>query len=132
VTATLRVGSVMPLTRSATGLIFAANLPRSRWSERVKRELADNRRQGVDPQTLADFLPQLEAIRTAGCAATSGFIPGISGMAAPAVSGDGEMALAVVALGHSASFDPQVREIRTALLIHARRISAALGGPVGG
>jgi len=128
VTETLRVGSVMPLTHSATGLIFAANQPQTRWLYLVKRELVDNRRHGIQPQVLAEFLPQLELIRQQGYAATSGFIPGISGMAAPVFSPDGVMELAVVALGHSASFDVQAAQIRECVLEQARRIASRLGG----
>jgi DNA-binding IclR family transcriptional regulator len=128
VTATLRVGSVMPLTRSATGLVFAGHLPKSRWLHRVTQELAENRRQNLEPHTLTELTRQFPAIRASGYAATSGFIPGISGMAAPVFSEGGEMALAVVTLGHSASFDPQAKDIRAALLDHARRISSRLGG----
>ena len=127
VTATLRVGSVMPLTRSATGLVFTANTPESRWLRLVKQELALNRRHGLEPQALPGLLPQLAQIRRQGYAATSGFIPGISGMAAPVLTEDGAIELAIVALGHSASFDPQSREIREALLAQAALASARLG-----
>ncbi len=128
VTATLRVGSVMPLTRSATGLVFAANLPESCWLPRVIQELKDNRRGGLMPRTLAELSPRLAEIRSAGCAETRGFIPGITGMAAPSFGEGAEIALAVVALGHSASFDPQASKIREALVDRARRISTRLGG----
>lgn len=128
VTATLRVGSVMPLTRSATGLVFAANQPQTRWLDLVKRELVDNRRHGIQPQVRAEFLPQLELIRQQGYAATSGFIPGISGMAAPVFSPDGIMELAVVALGHSPSFDAQAMHIRERVLEQVGRIASRLGG----
>jgi hypothetical protein len=37
----LRVGSVMPLSRSATGLLFLAFLPEPRWSALLKAELAN-------------------------------------------------------------------------------------------
>jgi DNA-binding IclR family transcriptional regulator len=128
VTATLRVGSVMPLTRSATGLVFTAHLARSRWLPLVKRELADNRRHGMTPQKLPHLLPQLEQIRRQGHAATSGFIPGISGMAAPVFADDHSLELVIVALGHSASFDSQAKLIRAALVNQARKISIRLGG----
>jgi DNA-binding IclR family transcriptional regulator len=128
VTATLRVGSVMPLTRSATGLVFLANQVASRSLRLVKQELADNRRHGLKPQTMANLLPDLEQIRQQGYAATSGFIPGISGMAVPAFADDGSLELAVVALGHSVSFDRHAPRIREALLTHAIQISARLGG----
>ncbi len=132
VTATLRVGSVMPLTRSATGLVFAAHMPRGRWLGLVKRELADNRRRRLTPCTLAELDRKLERIRRRGYASVRGFIPGISGAAVPIAGEDGSMELAMIALGHSASFDPDARRIRQALVTHAARLSARLGGRIDG
>jgi DNA-binding IclR family transcriptional regulator len=128
VTATLRVGSVMPLTRSATGLVFTANQPKGNWLGLVKQELSDNRRRGLHPQAMTELLPDLELIRRQGYATASGFIPGISGMAAPVFAGDGSLELALVALGHSASFDPAAQRIRKALLSQAVRLSGRLRG----
>lgn len=127
VAATLRVGSVMPLTRSATGLVALAHMPQSRWMPLVKQELAENRRSGLQPQNLADILQQIESISHAGYAATSGFIPGISGMAAPVFAEDGSMALVIVTLGYSASFDDAASRIATALLSQCARLSERLG-----
>ena len=73
VTATLRVGSVMPLTRSATGLVFAAHMPRSRWLGLVKRELAENRRRRLKPRTLAELEPQARAHPAARLCGRQGF-----------------------------------------------------------
>ena len=132
VTATLRVGSVMPLTRSATGLVFAAHMPRSRWLGLVKRELAENRRRRLKPRTLAELNRKLERIRQRGYAAVRGFIPGISGVAAPVAGDDGSMELAMIALGHSASFDPDAQRIQRAIVTQAARLSARLGGRIDG
>jgi len=128
VTATLRVGSVMPVTRSATGRVFAAHRPRKHWMAMAKRELTENRRQHLEPQTLAGFEAELEAVRRHGVAATSGFIPGISGMAVPVFAADGALELALVALGHSPSFDPLASKISQALKFQAARLSARLRG----
>jgi DNA-binding IclR family transcriptional regulator len=127
VAATLRVGSIMPLTRSATGLVFIANQPQRRWQTLVRQELAENRRNELQPQSLSDLQPQLEQIRREGYAVTSGFIPGISGMAAPVFAEDGSMALAIITLGHSASFDQSRERIAASLLIESKRLSARLG-----
>ncbi|MBA5844819.1 IclR family transcriptional regulator domain-containing protein, partial [Escherichia coli] len=39
--ASLKLGDVMPLLGSATGLLFAAYLPRSKTAAMLERELAD-------------------------------------------------------------------------------------------
>jgi DNA-binding IclR family transcriptional regulator len=127
VAATLRVGSIMPLTRSATGLVFISNQPKSGWQTLVRQELAENRRNGLQPQSLSDLQPQLDQIRREGYAATSGFIPGITGMAAPVFAEDGSMALAIVTLGHSASFDPSRERIASSLVAESKRLSVRLG-----
>ena len=62
VSASLRTGAVMPLTRSATGQAFLAFLPQETTAPWVKKELADNLRQGLTP-TGRDEVDQLSAIR---------------------------------------------------------------------
>lgn len=42
--ASLKLGDVMPLLGSATGLVFAAYLPRGKTAAMIERELADTRR----------------------------------------------------------------------------------------
>src|SRR5579883_2597101 len=54
VAASLRVGSVMPLTRSATGQVFLAFLPRETTLPFVSRELTDNARKGLAPSGQAE------------------------------------------------------------------------------
>ncbi len=127
VTASLRVGSVMPLTRSATGLVFLAHESKQRWSALVRQELADNRRRGLKPEDIAHLERQISDIRRAGYAAISDFIPGITGLAAPAFAHDGSIALAVISLGHSASFQPALDGIRAALLRYSSQLSSQLG-----
>jgi DNA-binding IclR family transcriptional regulator len=127
VTATLRVGSVMPLSRSATGQAFLAHLPENRWLLLLKRELADNTRQGIRPQSVAELSDRLRDIRTSGMSHASEFIAGISGMAAPIFGDQGSMVLALVTLGYSAGFEPRQGEIRAALHQAAQQLSRRLG-----
>jgi DNA-binding IclR family transcriptional regulator len=127
VTATLRVGSVMPLSRSATGQAFLAHLPESRWQLLLKRELADNTRQGLRPQSLAELTGRLRDIRASGVSYASQFIDGISGMAAPVFDVDGSMILALVTLGYSAAFEPRRDEIRATVRQAAQQLSRRLG-----
>jgi DNA-binding IclR family transcriptional regulator len=127
VSATLRVGSVMPLSRSATGQAFLAHLPENRWQSLLKRELADNTRQGIRPQSVAELSDRMRDIRTSGVSHTIEFIAGISGMAAPIFGDQGSMVLALVTLGYSAGFEPRQGEIRTALHQAAQQLSRRLG-----
>lgn len=127
VSATLRVGSVLPLSRSATGQAFLAHLPESRWHLHLKRELADNARRDLRPQSLAELSERLRDIRASGVSHSSEFIAGISGMAAPVFDADGAMVLALVTLGYSAGFDAHRGEIRSALHQAAEQLSRRLG-----
>jgi DNA-binding IclR family transcriptional regulator len=127
VSATLRVGSVMPLSRSATGLMFLAYLPERQWSALLKAELADNTRQHFKPDSLAGLQPTLEQIRRQGYSRTSDFIPGITGIAAPVFGYDQVLQLALVTLGYSAGFEREETRIRPALLRCALALSRRLG-----
>src|SRR5689334_14406100 len=88
VSATLRVGSVMPLSRSATGLLFLAFMPERVCAPLLKAELATNVRQGLTPRLSTELQPTLERIRSQGYSRTSQFIPGITGIAAPVLGAD--------------------------------------------
>lgn len=127
VAATLRVGSVMPLTRSATGLVFAAWQPERKWIALAREELARNRRYALQPRSIRQLRGALAPIRARGLAATDAFIPGVSGMAAPVFDHDGALAAALVVLGYSAGFKAAGKRVAAALCAHAARLSARLG-----
>jgi DNA-binding IclR family transcriptional regulator len=127
VSATLRVGSVAPLSRSATGLVFLAFLPERPWSALLKAELAGNVRQRFRPQSEAELEPTLKRIRRQGYSRASNFIPGITGLAAPVFGFDNSLALALVTLGYSVGFEAAEVNIRAALLRAAQQLSKRLG-----
>jgi DNA-binding IclR family transcriptional regulator len=127
VSASLRVGAVMPLTRSATGGAFLGFLPTETTQLWVKKELADHARQGLIPTTREQVDHLIAQTRRRGFARTSEFIPGISGMAAPVFDHTGAMALALVALGYSKPFDAAFDAISTAVLHKADQLSRRLG-----
>jgi DNA-binding IclR family transcriptional regulator len=127
VTATLRVGSVMPLSRSSTGLAFLAFLPEGRWRALLKRELQDNVRSGLKPRTIGAVTDQLTEIRSSGLAWTGDFIAGITGMAAPVFDADGSMTLALITLGYAAAVESRLSEIKSSLVQAARGLSTRLG-----
>ena len=127
VAASLRVGSVMPLTRSATGRVFLTFLPRSMTDRRSKEELADNARNSLQPTSNAEIESVMKATRRLGYAHTSDFIPGIAGAAAPVFDHAGELSLALVVLGYSKPFDSDLERIAAALMREARALSLRLG-----
>jgi len=127
VSATLRVGSVMPLSRSATGLLFLAFLPERRCATLLKSELAANAKQRFSPQSPAELQPALDEIRRQGYSRTSEFIPGITGMAAPVFGVENSLTLALVTLGYSVGFEAGKTTIRAALLRSAGQLSKRLG-----
>jgi DNA-binding IclR family transcriptional regulator len=128
VAASLRVGSVMPLTRSATGNAFLTWLPEVQTRALVRAELEENRRLRLAPASAADVERAVADARRHGLARTSHFIPGISGIAAPVFTHTGDMELALIALGYSATLDlslsgPHVAAVRR----RAEWLSARLG-----
>lgn len=127
VAATLRAGSVMPLTRSATGGAFLAFRPREMTQAAVRKELAENARKGLTPTTQEAVEAIIEQTRRQGFAHTSDFIPGIGGMAAPVFDHSGAMVLALVALGYSKPFDDDFSRISAAVLRTAAALSVRLG-----
>lgn len=127
VAASLRVGSVMPLTRSATGRAFLTFMPREATLAGLRRELADNARKGLAPRTEEEIHSVLTQAREQGYARTSDFIPGIGGMAAPIYDHSGAMVLALVALGYSKPFDAQFHSICSAVLKTASALCARMG-----
>jgi DNA-binding IclR family transcriptional regulator len=127
VAASLRVGSVMPLTRSATGGAFLAYLPRASTDKWVKREISEQARKALPPTTLEEVEQWIAATRRRGFASTSDFIPGIGGMAAPVFDHTGSMALALIALGYSKPFNAALGTISAAVLKKAAALSRRLG-----
>lgn len=126
VAASLRLGSVMPLTRSATGRAFLAFRSRE-MSAGVRRELADNARKGLTPTTQEELELIVEQARREGFAQTSDFIPGIAGIAVPVFDHSGEMVLALVALGYSKPFEGNFQRISATVLNAAAALSRRLG-----
>jgi DNA-binding IclR family transcriptional regulator len=108
---TMRVGTVLPLARSASGRLFITYLPPEKaaaadLTERARKALATD-------------------ARRRGCARTiGGVLPGVSGLAAP-IFDDAESIVAVVsAYGRSATFDASWDgPLANAVRAFARRLS---------
>jgi DNA-binding IclR family transcriptional regulator len=103
VTMNVRVGSALPLTRSALGLAFLAHLP----SATAAPVLLDETGSGSLED--ADTVKRVEAVRRHGVAAIKGLLlPGASALAAPVFDHTGAMAGAVGVVGTEAGLDVSV------------------------
>ncbi|HKJ73462.1 MAG TPA: IclR family transcriptional regulator, partial [Alphaproteobacteria bacterium] len=63
-----------------------------------------------------------------GIARTSDFIPGISGMAAPVFDYNGMMAMALIALGYTGSFD---QSLKGPLVVRVLQVAAQISKRLG-
>lgn len=139
VTVNLRLGDVMPLLSSATGLCFAAFMaPRQapqaanhRLALLLKDELARHRKlaRGDVPASMADAAALLDEVRQRGLArAVNTLLPGVAGFCAPVFDADGHLALGMVALGSLATFDAAWDgAVAGPLAAAARQLSSDLG-----
>jgi DNA-binding IclR family transcriptional regulator len=134
----MRHGTVMSLRGTASGMLFAAHLPR----EQVLAALADERaaelRQRGEPvpaQLKPAFESGLESaweeIRRSGVSrVTDGAVPGVSAMAAPVFDDAGTMVLSLTAIGPTAIFDLRPDgAVAEALRRNAKALSRQLGAP---
>jgi DNA-binding IclR family transcriptional regulator len=148
ITVSLRLGDVMPLLSSATGLCFSAfmaqtsghpdaspdpsgPLPKNRLQTLLKEELARMHklaRQDV-PTSMAQVTTLLDDVRSRGLARVVGtLLPGVGGFCAPVFDADGHLVLGVVALGSLANFDPAWDgAVAKPLVLAARQLSRDLG-----
>jgi DNA-binding IclR family transcriptional regulator len=131
VTVNLRLGDVMPLLSSATGRCFAAYAPKEAIAPMVREEMARAQRQGrADvPGTQAEVRAMLDEVRRRGASrVVDTLLPGIVGFCVPVFDSDGHMALGMVALGPSGTFDPEWGgAVEKPLREAATQLSADLG-----
>jgi len=131
ITVNLRLGDVMPLLTSATGLCFAAHTAREAILPLLREEMERARRQGRKdvPTTLAGVDRLLAEVRERGVArVVDTLLPGVVGFCAPVFDADAHLVLGIVTMGPTGSFDPSWDgTVATPLIEAARRLSADLG-----
>jgi DNA-binding IclR family transcriptional regulator len=131
VTVNLRLGDVMPLLSSATGRCFAAYFSKDAITPLLKDEIARAQKQGRRdiPATLAEARAMLDEVRRRGAArVVDTLLPGIVGFCAPVFDSDGHIALGIVALGPTGTFDPEWNgAVDVPLRAEAARLSRDLG-----
>ncbi len=129
VTVVTRIGSVLPLLGSATGLAFAAFLDGVDTASAAFDELRELKDQLDTPGSL--LAARLDGIRAAGLAQVHGLlVPGIDALAAPVFGLSGGVAGVIATLGPNTDFDasPDAPPAR-ALADCAAAMSAELGAP---
>jgi DNA-binding IclR family transcriptional regulator len=116
----MRHGTVMSLTGTASGWLFAAHRPRAE----VLAVLEAERRSPGE-----DFEARLAEVRERGIArAVDLSMPGVSAMAAPVFDGGRAMVLSITAIGATASFDARWEgSVASALRRVAGDLSRRLG-----
>lgn len=108
ITVNLRLGDVMPLLASATGLCFAAHVAPDAIAPLLKEELARAQKLGRTdlPANTAALQALLSEVRTRGAARVMGtLLPGVTGFCVPVFDADGHIALGITALGSQAMVD---------------------------
>ena len=143
ITVSLRLGDVMPLLSSATGLCFSAFMSRGvspgdslhprvalLLNEELEALTRGERLARADlPVTLCDVDALLAEVRQRGLARVVGtLLPGVGGFCAPVFDADGHLVLGMVALGSLASFDAAWDgAVATPLATAAWQLSSDLG-----
>ena len=137
ITVNLRLGDVMPLLSSATGLCFSAFMAtrqkaaKTRLDVLLKAELVRIQKLGRPdlPGTLQAVNTLLAEARQHGAArVVNTLLPGVGGFCAPVFDADGHMVLGMVALGSMASFDADYDgAVAAPLKAAARQLSSDLG-----
>jgi DNA-binding IclR family transcriptional regulator len=128
---------VMPLLTSATGRCFAAYARPEAIAAMLKAEIAALAKMPAPashsdaPTTMAAAQALLAQTRQHGLGRVSGtLLPGIAGFCTPVFDASGHLALGLVSLGSTASFDATWDGVvATALKRCAQQLSSDLGAP---
>ena len=119
----MRHGTVMSLTGTASGRLFAAYLPR----EQVLAALQQDGGQAALPAELETHMAQARLLGIAS--SQDGVVAGVSALAAPVFDDQGRMVLSLTAIGASGSFDLR---LDGALALGLRKTGAELSRQLGG
>ena len=147
VTINLQIGSVMPMTYTASGLCFAAFMPEDDTDALLRSELAQNRGDRLDaPHTKKELAPLLEETQRHGMARMIGhldpsaarppgttraaerLLAGFNAFSAPVFDHDGNMRFALTVVGSAAHIDEAWDGfIARKTKAHAEQLSRRLG-----
>ena len=120
----LRTGGIMPLTHSATGLVFSAWLPRELTQLRIREELeaAKIAQAPGRPCTYEALEARLATVRAEGVSRIAGeLMLGIDALAAPVFDAHGKLALVLTLVGTAHGFDASKQGRAASILKDAAR-----------
>jgi DNA-binding IclR family transcriptional regulator len=127
----MRPGTVMEMTQTATGLVFAAWLPEHRIQGLMRREArALSANANAARELLEEMQRRVIEARKRGIGRAVGRpIPGVNAFAAPVLGPYGEVTLVVTALGPAASFGSDWSSpVAAAVRQVAERATRLMGG----
>lgn len=131
ITVTLRTGTVLPLTNSATGRAFVAYCRSPFLKKLLERELraAADMAGATVTALVRELEPIINEIRLHGIArASNSLTPGINGFSAPVFDHTGHMVAAITSLGSVGNFDTEWNSpLALAIKESARALSLRLG-----
>jgi DNA-binding IclR family transcriptional regulator len=104
---TMRVGSTVPITTTASGRIFAAFLDERFMRDYISPELAAAAIKGPSLlQSESGLRKLLDAVRRRQMARVAGdFLPGVGALSVPVFGQDGELKAAITAIGRAETLD---------------------------
>ncbi|WP_413376723.1 IclR family transcriptional regulator [Alkalihalobacillus sp. 1P02AB] len=118
----VRVGSVAPLTTSATGTIFATYYHPEKTKNIIKNEI-EKYSVNVD-----EFNQTIENIKKMNFSYTTSYIPGIAAISAPVFDQKNELVAAICVIGLSGVLDISPdSQVTKEVLKTARELSSSLG-----
>ncbi|ARP98017.1 IclR family transcriptional regulator [Pseudorhodoplanes sinuspersici] len=129
VTVNVRIGSVLPVLRSATGRVFAAFLHQRVVQPWIKRELNSNRKNFPQIANTGIANKIIDETRTQGLGHVQGtMLPGIVSLSAPVFNAQSELAVAMTVLGPVGALnDSPNGPVGAALKDVANKLSRRLG-----
>ena len=125
----MRTGTVMALTQTATGYVFAAYVSAAAIDAALAATFPVSSQRNAAAKSIAALAPEFAQVRQRRLARAQGNpVPGVNAFSAPVFDHSGEIALALTALGSAADFDatwasPIAKEVKAT----ARLISERLG-----
>ena len=121
-TTNLALGSVLPIYRSATGIVMVAFLPEGVTAEAVA---AEARRESVDREAFARAVERAKKTRLAFV--DSSVIPGLSAVSSPVLDWNGQAVAAVTLIGTDAALGKPSHPAAQALRTVCERLSRDFG-----